>query len=197
MMKIGQESVARWFNYVREKHDPWFTQSFWDTQLKSKAEIIDNIPQHFHGKYYVCGGWFGVLAHLLNDNVVADEIHTIDIDPQCKEVGDRYFCMDNLTYVTADMCEWDYSDADVVINTSTEHLHQHAYDRWWNKIPSNTFYAVQGNDLDIPDHVRNFKSLEYFTEWNRCTNTVFESGIELRGPNNSTYTRYTVMGYKE
>ena len=44
-MKIGQESVARWFNYVREKHDPWFTQSFWDTQLKSKAEIIDNLGE--------------------------------------------------------------------------------------------------------------------------------------------------------
>ena len=43
-MKIEHETVARWFNYVREKSDRWFTESFWDTQLKSKKEIIDNIP---------------------------------------------------------------------------------------------------------------------------------------------------------
>ena len=48
-MHIEHETVARWFNYVREKSNPRFTECFWDTQLKSKAEIIANIPQHFHG----------------------------------------------------------------------------------------------------------------------------------------------------
>ena len=196
-MKIEHETVARWFNYVREKSNPRFTECFWDTQLKSKAEIIDNLPQHFHGNYYVFGGWFGVLPHLLNDNVVADEIYTVDIDPICKEVGDVYFLSPNITYVTADMCEYDYTDADVVINTSTEHLHQWSYSKWWNNIPDGTFYVVQGNDLEIPEHVRSFTDLDYFKHWNLCSNICYESAIELPGPNNTTYTRYTVMGYKE
>ena len=201
-MKIEHETVARWFNYVRDKSDRWFTESFWDTQLKSKKEIIDNIPQHFHGNYYIFGGWYGVLAHLLDDNVASNEIYTIDIDPKCKEIGDRYFIRPNITYITQDMCDFDYQvngigPDDVVINTSTEHLHQHKYDVWWNNIPEGAFYIVQGNDLDIPDHVRSFVSLEHFIEWNRCTNVIFESGMELPGPNNTTYNRYTVMGYKE
>lgn len=197
-MKIEHETVARWFNYVREKSDRWFTESFWDTQLKSKKEIIDNIPQHFHGNYYIFGGWYGVLAHLIDDNVPADEIYTVDIDPKCKEVGDRYFIRPNVTYVTHDMKDYEYpKKPDVVINTSTEHVHQHSYAFWWEKIPTGTFYIVQGNDLDIPDHVRSFTSLDYFIKWNLCTNIIFESAIELPGPNNKTYNRYTVMGYKE
>ena len=70
-MNIEHETVARWFNYVRENtlNIKRFTECFWDTQLKSKAEIIDNLPQDLHGNYYVFGGWYGVLAHLLNDNI--------------------------------------------------------------------------------------------------------------------------------
>ena len=196
-MNIEHETVARWFNYVREKSNPRFTECFWDTQLKSKAEIIDNLPQDEHGNYFVFGGWFGVLAHLLDDNIIANEIYSVDIDPQCKEVGDIYFLRENITYVTADMCGYQYyKNPHVVINTSTEHLHQYKYDEWWNGIPEGTFYVVQGNDLKIPEHVRTFSSLEYFKEWNRCTKITYESGMELPGPNNSTYTRYTVMGYK-
>ena len=197
-MHIEHETVARWFNYVREKSNPRFAECFWDTQLKSKAEIIDNIPQDLHGNYYIFGGWYGVLAHLLNDNIVADEIYSIDIDQTCKEIGDIYFRNKNLTYITADMKNYEYpKKPDVVINTSTEHVHQHSYAFWWNNIPSGTFYAIQGNDLDIPEHVRSFKSLPYFLEWNLCTNIVYESEIELPGPNNTTYTRFTAMGYKE
>tara|TARA_Y100000361_G_C11104202_1_gene313793 strand:- start:348 stop:947 length:600 start_codon:yes stop_codon:yes gene_type:complete len=199
-MNIEHETVARWFNYVRENtlNIKRFTECFWDTQLKSKAEIIDNLPQDLHGNYYVFGGWYGVLAHLLNDNIVADEIYSVDIDEKCKEIGDIYFRNANLTYVTADMKDFEYpKKPDVVINTSTEHVHQHSYGFWWNNIPSGTFYVVQGNDLDIPEHVRSFKTLPYFLEWNLCTNTVYESAIELPGPNNSTYTRFTAMGYKE
>ena len=63
-MNIEHETVARWFNYVRENtlNIKRFTECFWDTQLKSKAEIIDNLPQDLHGNYYVFGGWYGVLA---------------------------------------------------------------------------------------------------------------------------------------
>ena len=197
-MHIEHETVARWFNYVREKSNPRFTECFWDTQLKSKAEIIDNIPQDLHGNYYIFGGWYGVLAHLLNDNIVADEIYSIDIDQTCKEIGDIYFRNQNLTYITADMKDYEYhKKPDVVINSSTEHVHQHSYAFWWNNIPNGTFYAVQGNDLDIPEHVRSFKSLAYFLEWNLCTNTVYESAIELPGPNNTTYPTFTAMGYKD
>ena len=85
-MNIEHETVARWFNYVREKSNPRFTECFWDTQLKSKAEIIDNLPQDEHGNYFVFGGWFGVLAHLLDDNIISNEIYSVDIDPQCKKL---------------------------------------------------------------------------------------------------------------
>ena len=109
--------------------------------VKSKAEIIDNIPQDLHGNYYIFGGWYGVLAHLLNDNIVADEIYSIDIDQTCKEIGDIYFRNQNLTYITADMKDYQYpKKPDVVINTSTEHVHQHSYSR---KGPQGEFASSQ------------------------------------------------------
>ena len=76
-MKIEHETVARWFNYVREKNDRWFTESFWDTQLKSKKEIIDNIPQHFHGTYYIFGGASWLL--LVEYNIAVRDL--------CKSLG--------------------------------------------------------------------------------------------------------------
>jgi hypothetical protein len=195
-MNIEHETVSRWFNYVRAKNDSRFTECFWDTQLKSKAEIIDNIPPDRNGDYYIFGGWYGVLAHLIDDNLITHDIFTIDIDPKCKKIGDTFFIRPYITYVTDDMSKYKYENADVVINTSTEHVSQEEYDDWWNNIPRDTFYAVQGNDLDIPEHIRPCFTLEGFEMKNRCTNITFSSEMKLPGPNNTTYTRFTVMGYK-
>jgi hypothetical protein len=89
--------------------------------------------------------------------------------------------------VTADMCSI-RSDADVVINTSCEHITQEQYDTWLSGMPYNTLLVLQSNNYEIPEHVRTAKDLEEFKS---------QSGIkvlwagELELP---LYKRFMIIG---
>jgi len=85
---------------------------------------------------------------------------------------------------------------DVIINTSTEHVDQETYDIWWDNIPDDTFVMLQGNDLVIPEHVRPFDSIEDFVSRSRAVKSMEVSQLELPGPNDTTYRRFTLTGFK-
>lgn len=179
--------------------DKRFLECFWDTQLMSKELIVDLYPSDEHGTCYVFGGWYGILPKMILDNHYPFKVYSIDIDPNCERVGNIYFRhqSDELQFVTADMKDFQYREApDVIINTSTEHVDQDTYDTWWENIPDDTFVMLQGNDLVIPEHVRPFDSLEDFVARNHCDHHVKVSQIELPGPNNTTYKRFTLTGFK-
>ena len=104
---------------------------------------------------------------------------------------------DELEFVTDDMRNFQYKEApDVVINTSTEHVDQDTYDTWWENIPDDTFVMLQGNDLVIPEHVRPFDSLDDFISRNRVKRNKRVVEMELPGPNDTTYKRFTLTGFK-
>jgi len=91
--------------------------------------------------------------------------------------------------VTADMCEI-RSDADVVINTSCEHVTQEQYDLWLSRMPQNSLLVLQSNNYDIPEHVRIAQSLEEFQT--QCgINKIWAGSLEL-----PLYTRYMIIGKK-
>ena len=198
-MQLSVKTVSSWFNYIRENpEDKRFLECFWDTQLASKERVLQLYPEFFHsGPCYVFGGWYGLLPHLLLDNKYVKRVYSIDIDPDCERVGNIYFRKENLEYVTGDMKDFVYSEnPDVVINTSTEHVDQETFDIWYENIPRRTFIIMQGNDLDIPEHVRPFKDLEEFLNLNRSPVNDCDE-MELPGPNNTTYKRFTMTGFKE
>jgi hypothetical protein len=89
--------------------------------------------------------------------------------------------------VTADMCAI-RSDADVVINTSCEHITQDQYDLWLSGMPHNSLLVLQSNNYNIEEHVRIANSLEEFKQ--QCGINVIWAG-ELELP---LYTRYMVIG---
>jgi hypothetical protein len=90
--------------------------------------------------------------------------------------------------VTSDMCEI-RSDADVVINTSCEHITQDQYELWLSRMPCDSLLVLQSNNYDIPEHVRTAQSLEEFKS--QCGINVVWAG-ELVLP---MYTRWMVIGY--
>ena len=199
MLQTSTETISSWFNYIRENpEDKRFLECFWDTQLASKERVLQLYPEFFHsGPCYVFGGWYGLLPHLLLDNKYVKKVYSIDIDPDCERVGNIYFRKENLEYVTGDMKDFVYSEnPDVVINTSTEHVDQETFDIWYENIPRRTFIIMQGNDLDIPEHIRPFKNLEEFLSLNRSPVNDCDE-MELPGPNNTTYKRFTMTGFKE
>lgn len=190
--------MSSWFNYMRENPDDRrFLECFWDTQLQSKERVIELYPEFLHGPCYIFGGWYGVLAKMIEDNRFVSDVNSIDVDAKCEEVGNKYFSSQFVNFITADMKNFSYDkDPDVVINTSTEHVDQETFDSWYNNIPDGTFVIMQGNNLIIPEHIRPFNNLDDFVMRNKCSVTHAEE-MELPGPNNTTYKRFTVTGYKE
>ena len=195
-MLYSVKTVSSWFNFIRENpEEKRFLECFWDTQLTSKAKVLSEYPD-YSGPCYVFGGWYGILPQMLLDNLRLDKVYSIDIDPECERVGNIYFRRDRLEYVTGDMKDFEYSERPaVVINTSTEHVDQETFDIWYDKIPEDTFVIMQGNDLVIPEHVRPFSNLDDFIQRNRLP-TQGADMIELPGPNNTTYKRFTMTGIK-
>lgn len=191
-LKINSENVVYWFNALRnlsaDQRDRAL-DAFWSGQIDSKSWLVNVLNDHVNtsGNVYIFGGWIGVLGNLLLQSSTwnVKQVISIDVDPWCESVANtlNYPYTKNICQfkaVTDDMANYNYDwDVwpDIVINTSTEHVDQGTYDKWWDKIPSNTLILLQGNDFfDCPEHVRCSASLTDFKRINHVTNPLW-SGV--------------------
>lgn len=197
-MQINTEHLHFWMQAIRQSPDPMRTMdAFWSGQLKSKEWLIKNLRNHV--KKFVTvdihGGWVGTLASLLfQSDVPVLNIRSVDIDPTCEPIATMMNKQEEMVgkfrAVTADMCAI-RSDADVIINTSCEHITQEQYDLWLSGMPHNSLLVLQSNNYNIPEHVRIANSLEEFKQ--QCGIEVIWAG-ELELP---LYTRYMVIGKQQ
>ena len=195
-MQINLEHLHHWMQAIRQSPDPMRTMdAFWSGQLKSKEWLISNLRKHV--KKFVTvdihGGWVGVLASMLfQSDIPVLNIRSIDIDPSCEPIASNMNKIEEMVgtfrAVTADMCAI-RSDADVVINTSCEHITQDQYDLWLSGIAHNTLLVLQSNNYNIPEHIRIAKDLEEFKT--QCGDIKILWAGELELP---LYTRYMIIG---
>ena len=188
---------------IRQSPDPMRTMdAFWSGQLKSKEWLIDALELAVHPQVDctmpkpfsidIHGGWVGVLASMLfQSRISVRHIRSLDIDSSCESIATMMNKGEEIEgrfrAVTADMCNT-RSDADIVINTSCEHITQDQYDLWKSGIPCNSLLVLQSNNYDIPEHIRIAKSLEEFKK--QCDINVIWAG-ELELP---LYTRFMIIG---
>jgi hypothetical protein len=196
-LKIDTEHLHHWMQAIRQSPDPMRTMdAFWSGQLKSKEWLIKNLRPHV--KKFISvdihGGWVGALASMLfQSDVPVLNIRSVDIDPTCEPIAINMNKIEEMVgkfhAVTANMCEI-RSDADVVINTSCEHITQDDYDLWLSGMPQNSLLVLQSNNYDIPEHVRTAQDLEEFKT--QCNiNVLWAGALEL-----PLYTRWMVIGKK-
>jgi len=194
-MQIDTEHLHFWMQAIRQSPDPMRTMdAFWSGQLNSKEWLITNLRKHVN-KFVsidIHGGWVGVLASMLfQSDIYIKNIRSVDIDPTCEPIATIMNKKEEMAgkfrAVTADMCAI-RSDADVVINTSCEHITQDQFDLWKTGMPHNSLLVLQSNNYDIPEHVRIAKDLEHFIEQSQIK--VQWAG-ELKLP---LYTRYMIIG---
>ena len=194
-MQIDLEHLHYWMQAIRQSPDPMRTMdAFWQGQLKSKEWLITNLRKNVN-KFVsidIHGGWVGVLASMLfQSDIHVTNIRSIDIDPTCEPIATMMNKKEEMVgkfrAVTADMCAI-RSDADVIINTSCEHITQDQYDLWLSGMPYNSLLVLQSNNYDIPEHVRTASSLEEFKQ--QCHIKVLWAG-QLELP---LYTRFMVIG---
>jgi len=195
-MMIDTEHLHYWMQAIRQSPEPMRTMdAFWSGQLKSKEWLIKNLRDHV--KKFVTvdihGGWVGVLASMLfQSNVPIKNIRSIDIDPGCEPIATmmnkKEEMVSRFRAVTADMCDI-RSDADVIINTSCEHITQDQYDLWLLGHPANSLLVLQSNNYNIPEHIRPAESLEQFEQQCGLATVLWKGELEL-----PLYKRWMVIG---
>lgn len=195
-MKIDTEHLHFWMQAIRQSPDPIRTMdAFWSGQLKSKEWLITNLRKNVDKvvSIDIHGGWVGVLASMLfQSDIVCTTIRSIDIDPSCESIATMMNKQEEIAgkfrAVTADMCAI-RSDADVVINTSCEHITQDQYDLWLSGMPHNSLMVLQSNNYDIPEHIRIAKDLEEFKTQCGLGKVLWAGELEL-----PLYKRFMVIG---
>jgi hypothetical protein len=194
-MQIDTEHLHYWMQAIRQSPDPMRTMdAFWSGQLKSKEWLIVNLRKNVN-KFVsidIHGGWVGVLASMLfQSDIYITNVRSVDIDPSCESIATMMNKKEEMAgkfrAVTADMCSI-RSDADVIINTSCEHITQDQYDTWLSGMPYNSLLVLQSNNYNIPEHVRIAEDLETFKK--QCGINVIWAG-ELELP---LYKRFMIIG---
>ncbi|HEX6136792.1 MAG TPA: class I SAM-dependent methyltransferase [Casimicrobiaceae bacterium] len=154
------------------------------------------------GRVLILGGWVGALAAvLLHDRrFVVERVDSIDIDPRCAPIAESL----NATHVhsgrfgarTADMVDLDYvrefggEGADLVINTSCEHLAD--FDRWYARIPAGQLLVMQSNDyFACAEHVNCVPDLAAFRRQATLAEVLFAGERRMR-----RYVRFMLIGRK-
>jgi hypothetical protein len=199
-MKVDIQDVLFWMDAIRNSKDRYRTlESFWKGQVNSKVWLIENLEtilDAYPKKIVIHGGWNGVLSSLLFNSEILQISHitSVDIDPNCQEIAstiNKHQEMEGrFVSVTADMTEYEY-EADVVINTSCEHLTNGAYRRWLNLVPNNALIVLQSNNyFDLEEHINCAADLDDFKRM---------SGISILWTGEyptEKYTRYMIIGKK-
>ena len=194
-MMIDTEHLHYWMQAIRQSPDPMRTMdAFWSGQLKSKEWLITNLRKNVN-KFVsidIHGGWVGVLASMLfQSDIYITNIRSVDVDPTCEPIANMMNKKEEMAgkfrAVTADMCDI-RSDADVVINTSCEHITQDQYDLWLSGMPYNSLLVLQSNDYDIPEHVRIANDLDEFKTQSKI-NVLWAGELEL-----PLYKRFMIIG---
>lgn len=195
-MQINTEHLHHWMQAIRQSPDPMRTMdAFWSGQLKSKEWLITNLRKHVN-KFVsvdIHGGWVGVLASMIfQSEIPVTTIRSVDIDPSCEPIAINMNKVEEMVgkfhAVTADMCEI-RSDADVIINTSFEHIAQDQYELWLSGLPHNSLIVLQSNNYNIPEHVRIAQDLNEFKQQSNLRNILYAGELEL-----PLYKRFMIIG---
>tara|TARA_B100000780_G_scaffold143026_2_gene100092 strand:- start:18878 stop:19489 length:612 start_codon:yes stop_codon:yes gene_type:complete len=201
-MKVEIQDVLFWMDAIRNSEDKYRTlESFWKGQVNSKVWLIDSLEslpvcRDLNNRIAIYGGWNGVLASLLfNSKLDIEKITSIDIDSACEEIANtvnkNYEISGKFNAVTADMCNYTQS-ADIVINTSCEHITQEQYEQWLLNQPDNALFVVQSNNyFDLDEHIRCATDINDFM---RMSNIKPYWRGEFETPK---YTRYMIIGKKK
>lgn len=198
-LTINTNDLIYWFNAIRNLPDDQRTRALdatWAGQLQSKAWLVNTLKQYMNqpSNVYIFGGWIGILASMMFQHLPVNKIRSIDLDPWCEKIADtinKPYEMDGWRFkaITEDMSSYDYDwgiTSDVVVNTSSEHVEQTTYDKWFNMICPGSLVVVQGNNFfDCPEHIRCSQNLNDFENMNNVYDPLFSDQFHT-----NKYTRY-------
>ena len=196
-------SLSNWMKFIRFHPDKAerFMDCFWESQLDSKFRVIETASTKNYNAVYVFGGWYGILPRIMLDLQMAPHVYSIDKDPECEWVindldKDRETKVVAITECASafEYSEYENTDNILVINTSTEHMDQFTFNKWWNQIPNGANYILQGNDYhDLDEHIRTATDIHDFMRINNCEKADSGTSWKCDGPDGE-YNRFMTWG---
>jgi hypothetical protein len=194
-MQIDTEHLHYWMQAIRLSPDPIRTlDAFWRGQIQSKEWLVDNLAPFVKQPSFVeiHGGWVGTLASMLfQSQIPILGITSIDIDPSVRDIAIMMNKGEEIAgrfdAVTADMCAYQIK-AEVIINTSCEHLTTRQFRSWIDKVPIHSLLVLQSNNYAIDEHLTIQARLEEFVDYANL-DTLWSGELVL-----PLYTRYMVIG---
>lgn len=173
--------------------------TFSDNQFNAKTHLLKTINDldilTKESEVVIFGCWYGsILFPVLAPNV--KKITGIDLDDKVLRVAKNILFknVSNIDFITADIFEKHrvlYTNANLFINTSCEHMRPMNEWPWWNKVGENAHFAFTSNNMDyIEGHVNCVYSLEEFKKQLPSNFEVLHESelVEDRG------TKYTLVG---
>jgi hypothetical protein len=165
---------------------------------KSKQWLVDEfykLYNHDKGSFYIGGGWYGLLSHLIRDAWPNESLNITsgDIDPRCEEFGWKLFHSSDINFVTEDMSSRDLYKYSAIISTSCEHIEPQILEKFIKSKHKNAWIVLQSNDYyELDSHINCFPNEGAFTKWVKpfLDEKVYYSGTLNLGD----FNRFMVIG---
>lgn len=197
----NDEFIQRLYLFFNNTESDVANDLFSKSQVQSKIwmlETLNKFQQKFNN-IVILGGWFGQHYWYL-DSLKFDKLYNIDLDAAtlAKSVNimaaaDRYIthAADVNKVITPDgsvIINDQQIDADLIINTSSEHMTT----EWFDKLPLGQSILLQSNDMQgMQGHINCAQSLEELRLRYQMRQTLFAGELSL-----SKGKRFMLYGIK-
>lgn len=168
-----------------------------DGQLYSKTWLVEElskriesgeIPSKEKYKVAVLGGWIGLLSLMMFTWELPVSVVSIDFDLRVNIIAEKINWGFDFKTMMKDMNTVDYSDFDIIINTSSEHIED--IPKWRAAIPAGKVLIVQNNNFEEGDgHVSTVDSS------NQLRSKLDLSAVYYEGTRKfPQYNRFMIIG---
>ena len=167
-------------------------KNHWESK-KWLADTLFDLYNHNAGKFYIAGGWYGMMAYQLRLKWPGEEMNIVsaDCDPMCEEYAWKLFDDYDISFKTIDINdEQDFSEYSGIINTSCEHMEQEDLISIIEKKPEHTWIAFQTNNyVDLNSHINCWPTAQLFAESLSLKYTAYVDTLQMKD-----FNRFMVIG---
>lgn len=137
----------------------------------------------------ILGGWIGTLSLMFNVHELPIVVTSIDLDARANTVAHKLnYDFEGFSTMNIDMYDIDYSQFDVIINTSSEHIPD--IPAWRDKIPEGKIIIVQNNNyFDGNGHVSCVDNSDQLRRMLNLSEVFYEGTRKF-----PVYDRYMLIG---
>ena len=150
---------------------------------------------HDNGSFYIGGGWYGLLSHILrmqwrNEGL---NITSGDIDPRCEDFGWKLFHNSDINFITEDMTSRDLSEYSAIISTSCEHVEPEILEKFIKSKRKDAWVVLQTNNFyELDSHINCQDNVIQFANW---VEPLLSEKVYFAGTLNlGDFERYMVIG---